>query len=97
MMASFSRNVFRGLVENEEGPAQVGSDNLVEGFDAALGEGERGMMPDAKDHDVELSKGLNGLFEELLDILTRTWQRRPGWRGRVTLKLVISFTTSSVL
>jgi hypothetical protein len=61
-------DVLRCLREDEEGPAQVRGDHLVEGLHVALGDGRKRHDARVVDHDADLPKGFEGLFEELLDV-----------------------------
>src|SRR5260370_15319844 len=62
------RDVLRCLREDEEGPAQVRGNDLVEGFDVAFGDGREGHNACIVDDDVDLAEGLEGLLEELLNV-----------------------------
>ena len=61
-------NVLCRLREDEEGSAQVSGDDFVEGFDVAFSDRREGHDACVVDDDVDLAEGLEGLFEELLDV-----------------------------
>src|SRR6201993_4020230 len=62
-------HVLRCLREDEEGPAGVGGDDLVEGFDVAFGDGRESHDACVVDYDVDLAEGFEGLLEELPDVV----------------------------
>src|SRR6202161_3608956 len=61
--------MLRGLREDEEGSAEVRGDDFVEGLHVAFGDGRKRHDACVVDHDVDLSERLEGLLEELLDVL----------------------------
>src|ERR1700735_4506204 len=60
--------MLRGLREDDEGSTQVSGDDLVEGLYVAFGDGRKGHDACVVDHHIDLSEGLEGLLEELLNV-----------------------------
>src|ERR1700722_17212278 len=60
--------VLRRLREDEESSAEVRGNDFVEGLDVPFGDGRKRHDACVVDHDVDLSEGLEGLLEELLDV-----------------------------
>ena len=60
--------VLRRLGEDEEGSAEVRGNDFVEGLHVTFGDGRKRHDACVVDHDVDLSEGLEGLLEELLDV-----------------------------
>src|ERR1700734_1239292 len=60
--------VLRRLREDQEGSAEVRRNDFVEGLHVTFGDGRKRHDACVVDHDVDLSEGLEGLLEELLDV-----------------------------
>src|SRR6202041_2807531 len=60
--------VLRRLREDEKGSAEVRGNDFVEGLNVTFGDRRKRHDACVVDHDVDLSEGLEGLLEELLDV-----------------------------